>query len=160
MNRAKEVTEKLIAANRTITFMESCTSGLLASLLTDTEGASAIFHGSVITYSNEAKEAAGVSPYVIEEYGVYSPQCAQEMAAAAQEAYCADIAVSITGTTGNVDPNNDDSVQGEAYFCIIIGGDIYDFHIKADVSGMTRREIKEYYAGEVYEKLAELLLAK
>lgn len=157
MNRAKEVTEKLIASNWTITFMESCTSGLLASLLTDTEGASAIFKGSVVTYSNEAKEAAGVSPYVIEEYGVYSAQCALEMAAAVQEAYCADIAVAITGTTGNVDPSNADSVQGEAYYCIIIGGDIYEYSIKADVRGMTRREIKEYYAKEVYEKLAELL---
>ena len=157
MNTARLVKEKLLAANWTITFMESCTSGLLASLLTDNEGASAVFRGSIVTYSNEAKEAAGVSPFVIEEYGVYSPECAREMAAAAQEAYCAEVAVAITGTTGNVDPNNGDSVEGEAYYCIIIGGDIYDYRIKADVRGMTRREIKEYYAKEVYEKLAELL---
>lgn len=36
-------------------------------------------------------------------------------------------------------------------------GDIYDCHIRADVSGMTSREIKEYYVALVYEKLAELL---
>ena len=36
--------------------MESCTSGQIASLITDSEGSSAIFKGALITYSNEFKE--------------------------------------------------------------------------------------------------------
>lgn len=157
MKREKQVAEKLIAAGKTITFMESCTAGLLASMLTDTEGVSAVFKGSIVTYSNEAKVAAGVSPFVIQEYGVYSAQCAREMAAAAQEAYRVDIAVGITGTTGNMDRENAGSRAGEAYYCIIAGGGIHDYRIRAQVAGMTRREIKELYAADVYEKLLELL---
>lgn len=157
MKREKQVAEKLIAAGKTITFMESCTAGLLASMLTDTEGVSAVFKGSIVTYSNEAKVAAGVSPFVIQEYGVYSAQCAREMAAAAQETYCADIAVGITGTTGNRDRENEGSREGEAYCCIIAGGDIHDYRIQVQTAGMTRREIKELYAADVYEKLLELL---
>lgn len=120
-------------------------------------GVSAVFKGSIVTYSNEAKVAAGVSPFIIQEYGVYSAQCAREMAAAAQETYCADIAVGITGTTGNTDRENAGSRAGEAYYCIIDGGDIHDYRIRAQVAGMTRREIKELYAAEVYEKLLEML---
>lgn len=157
MNQAKKVTEKLIAAGKTITFMESCTAGLLASLLTDTEGASAVFKGSLVTYSNEAKAAAGVSPLIIQKYGVYSARCAREMAGAAQKKYGADIAVGITGTTGNLDRENSDSREGEACYCIIVGGETHDYHIRANVAGMTRREIKELYAADVYEKLLELL---
>ena len=54
------VTKLLIEKNMTISFMESCTSGLLASMLTDTEGASGIFKGSLVTYSNQMKIATGV----------------------------------------------------------------------------------------------------
>lgn len=157
MSREKQVAEKLINAGKTITFMESCTAGLLASMLTDTEGVSAVFKGSIVTYSKEAKVAAGVSALVIQEHGVYSARCAREMAVAAKKTYCADIAVGITGTTGNRDRENDGSRAGEAYYCIIVGGDIYDFRIRAQVTGMTRRELKKMYAANVYEKLLELL---
>ncbi|MCC8017913.1 MAG: CinA family protein, partial [Lachnospiraceae bacterium] len=47
----------LIAENISVSAMESCTSGLLASGLTDTEGASAVFKGAFVTYSKEAKVA-------------------------------------------------------------------------------------------------------
>ena len=48
---------------------------------------------------------------VIEKYGVYSRECANAMAETAQKKLHTDIAIGITGTTGNVDPNNADSVQ-------------------------------------------------
>ena len=49
------VVKHLIEKNITITCMESCTSGLVASMITDTAGASAIFRGSLITYANDTK---------------------------------------------------------------------------------------------------------
>ena len=54
MNR-DAVIKKLIAGRKTISTMESCTSGLIASMITDTEGASAIFPGGYVTYLNETK---------------------------------------------------------------------------------------------------------
>ncbi|WP_407398446.1 CinA family protein [Treponema sp.] len=158
MNTAETVTEKIIKKNLSITFMESCTSGLLASMFTDTSGASAVFKGSLVTYSNEMKVAAGVPAQIIEEHGVYSAECARAMAETVKRIYGADIAIGITGTTGNVDPANKDSVLGEAFCCIMFGNEFHDLHIKEDVSRLSRKEIKQRYADRVYERLRDLLL--
>ncbi|MCQ2573666.1 MAG: CinA family protein [Treponema sp.] len=157
MNYSESVTKKLIQKNLTISFMESCTSGLLASMFTDTEGASKVFTGSLVTYSNEQKIKAGVDAKIISDYGVYSSECAAEMARVVQNIYGTNISVGITGTTGNVDPNNPDSVQGEAFFCIRINEKAYDFHIQKNVSNLTRKEIKQSYADTVYSELQKLL---
>lgn len=156
-NNNTKVTKLLIQKNLTISFMESCTSGLLASMFTDTEGASAVFKGSLITYSNEMKIKAGVPAEIISSYGVYSSECARAMAETIQEIYKTDIAIGITGTTGNVDPNNSDSVSGSAFFCIRIKEKNFDFYIKKDVKNLTRAEIKQLYAESVYEKLVQLI---
>ena len=84
------ITNTLIKEQLTITTMESCTSGLVASLLTDTEGASAVLKGAFVTYSNEAKIKQNVPADVIERFGVYSEETAREMALAAKRAYGAD----------------------------------------------------------------------
>lgn len=151
------VTEKLINENKTISFMESCTSGLLASMLTDTEGASKIFFGSSVTYSNDSKVECGVNPEIIEKYGVYSKECAKDMARAAKEKYGTDLAVGITGNTGNIDPANPEGVTGQAFFSIVIGEIYFDYQIKSSVNNMSRREIKQFYADKVFEALNELL---
>ena len=65
-NTIDSIIKQLIASHTTISTMESCTSGLIASLITDTEGASAIFPGGYVTYLNETKVLVGVDPSVIE----------------------------------------------------------------------------------------------
>ena len=108
----------LIQNNISITTMESCTAGQIASLLTDTSGSSAIIEGAFVTYSNEAKIQIGVSEKIINEYGVYSKETAAEMAMVCREFYDADIGIGVTGTFGNVDPKNKDSVPGKVFFAI------------------------------------------
>ncbi|MDO4507472.1 MAG: CinA family protein [Spirochaetales bacterium] len=157
MNCAETVTKILMEKNLTITFMESCTSGLLASMFTDTSGASAVFKGSLVTYSNEMKIAAGVPSEVIEKFGVYSSECARAMAETAKKIYGADISIGITGTTGNVDPANSDSVQGRAFYCIVQNGKNHDFIIEENVIGLSRKEIKQLYADRVYGELEKIL---
>lgn len=156
MNR-DVVIKKLIAGRKTISTMESCTSGLIASMITDTEGASAIFPGGYVTYLNETKIFIGVEEAVIRQYGVYSKECARAMAQTVKEKLRTDIAIGITGTTGNIDPNNADSVQGEVYFCIMIEDKIYDYKLEKNVVKMTRHEIKQMYADRVFEALSELI---
>ena len=111
--------------------MESCTSGLIASMITDTEGASAVFPGGYVTYLNKTKILCGVDEKIIKEHGVYSKQCARAMAETAQKNLHTEIAVGITGTTGNVDPNNADSMQGKVFFCILVGENAYDYEYNA-----------------------------
>ena len=113
-----DLTRLLIRNGISITTMESCTAGQIASLITDTEGASEIMKGAFVTYSNEAKIRQGVPAEVITRYGVYSAETATAMAEACRKAYGADIGVGVTGSFHNADPENADSVPGEVYVAI------------------------------------------
>ncbi len=80
---------------------ESCTGGLVGSLITDVPGASAYFLGSAGTYCNEMKERIlGVSHDTLEAYTAVSPQTACEMAQGSRRLYGSDLAVSTTGIAG------------------------------------------------------------
>ncbi len=115
----RRLTKLLIDRKYTITTMESATSGQIASLITDTEGSSAVLKGAFITYSNEAKILQGVPAETIEKYTVYSRETAEAMAAACMKTYNAQIGIGVTGTMGNVDPANPEaSVPGQVYFAI------------------------------------------
>ena len=76
----KPLTKLLIEKKLTITTMESATSGQIASLITDTEGSSAVLKGAFVTYCNEAKIMQGVPAEIIDKYTVYSTQTAEAMA--------------------------------------------------------------------------------
>lgn len=123
-----DITRALIARGLTITTMESCTSGQLASLITDTEGASAVMKGAFVTYSNEVKILEGVPEEIIARFGVYSAQTAAAMAETCRAKLCADIGVGVTGSFGNADPNNPDSVPGEVYFALAGAQGVRVFH--------------------------------
>ena len=152
----RAITLSLIDREMTITTMESCTAGLVASLITDTEGSSAVLKGAFITYSNEAKVARGVPADIIARFGVYSVETAEAMARACRAAYAADIGIGVTGTMGNVDPANRDSVPGEVYIAIE-----YHQRMRAWRLSMppcpTRYAGKLAVAGEVGTRLMELL---
>ena len=139
--------------------MESCTSGLIASLITDTEGSSAIFRGAYITYSNQAKTMAGVDAAIIKKYGVYSAETAAAMATACRKAMGADIGIGVTGSMGNIDPANSDSVPGEVYFAIDFKGTVEQHHIKI-LPQKSRFDYKLYVADEVVKKLLILISLK
>ena len=100
----RKITLELIEKGRTVSTMESCTSGLIASLITDTEGASAVLKGAFVTYSNVAKIMQGVPKEIIEKYSVYSKETAASMAEACRKTYGADYGIGVTGTMGNIDP--------------------------------------------------------
>jgi nicotinamide-nucleotide amidase len=79
---------------------ESCTGGLLASLLTDVPGMSHAFERGFVTYTHEAKhELLGVPLAVLDGPGAVSKACAMAMAEGALARSKGDIAVSITGFT-------------------------------------------------------------
>ena len=152
----RAITKALIEKNISITTMESCTAGLIASLITDTEGSSAILRGAYITYSNQAKIKAGVPSEIIEKYGVYSAETAAAMATACRKAFGADIGIGVTGSMGNIDPANGDSVPGEIYFAIDFKGTVEKHHIKVPHQE-NRFAYKLYVANQVGRKLNKII---
>lgn len=154
-----KLTVLLIERNISITTMESATAGQIASLITDTEGASAIFKGASITYSNETKIMQGVSAEVIHKYTVYSKETAEAMATACANMYGADIGIGVTGTMGNTDPDNADaSVPGQVYFAISQNGTVRSYVVEIPQQP-NRLMYKLAVAKEVYDELMRLLEA-
>jgi nicotinamide-nucleotide amidase len=80
---------------------ESCTGGLVAALLTEIAGSSAVVERGFVTYSNEAKtELVGVPADLIAAHGAVSEPVARAMAEGALAHSCVDVAVAITGIAG------------------------------------------------------------
>lgn len=91
-----------------LTTAESCTGGLIASLLTDIEGLSSTFERGFVTYSEQAKcELLGIEPALIARHGVVSREVALAMAEGALANSKADIAVAVTGFAGPAGPNDE-----------------------------------------------------
>lgn len=108
--------------NLTIALAESCTGGLASSMLTDIAGSSVYFLGSVVSYSNSAKEhLVNVDPAMIEKFGAVSDVVAQQMAEGAAKTFSADIGVGITGIAGP-DGGSEEKPVGTVYISVFIDG--------------------------------------
>ena len=84
-----------------ISFVESCTGGLLASSITSVSGASKVFNLGLITYSNQAKiKVLKVNKNILKKYGAVSPECCFAMVNNLSRISKANINVSITGIAG------------------------------------------------------------
>ena len=97
--------ERLVALYRRhglrLATAESCTGGLVAALLTEISGSSAVVERGFVTYSNEAKQdLLGIAPALIETHGAVSAEVARAMAQGALDHSRADIVVAITGIAG------------------------------------------------------------
>tara|TARA_A100001011_G_scaffold365636_1_gene417483 strand:- start:4784 stop:5245 length:462 start_codon:yes stop_codon:yes gene_type:complete len=84
-----------------ISFVESCTGGLLASAITSISGASKVFNLGLVTYSNQAKiKVLKVNKNIIRKYGAVSHECCLAMVKNLSRISKANINVSITGIAG------------------------------------------------------------
>jgi PncC family amidohydrolase len=85
----------------TLAVCESCTGGMLGSMITNIPGSSKYFKGGIIAYSNTVKEKlAGVRRKTLEEHGAVSAKAALEMAESVRQKMKADLGVAITGIAG------------------------------------------------------------
>ena len=80
--------------------MESCTGGLLASIITDVPGSSDYFKGGFIAYTAEMKSSFGVDPELLAKHGTVHPEVAAAMANTARLRLETDIGMGITGVAG------------------------------------------------------------
>jgi len=116
LDRAKRADLKVVTA-------ESCTGGLIVTVLSEAPGAVEYLDGGFVTYTAQQKcQALGLDPTVIEEYGAVSAEVAEAMARGALECSQADIAVSVTGVAGP-EPDERGNPIGLVYFaCARRGG--------------------------------------
>ncbi|QRM27421.1 CinA family protein [Microvirga sp. VF16] len=100
-NRAAALLDAYKGKGLKIATAESCTGGLVAALLTEISGSSAVVERGFVTYSNEAKtELIGVPADLIAAHGAVSEPVARAMAEGALAHSRADVAVGITGVAG------------------------------------------------------------
>ena len=100
------VSDLLREREMTLSAAESCTGGLIAKRLTDLPGASSVFRGGVVSYTNGVKAGVlGVPEELLEEYGAVSEPVARSMAECCRRICGSDLAVSVTGVAG---PDRDD----------------------------------------------------
>lgn len=91
----------LTSQGKTLSTAESCTGGLIASMITEVAGASAAFHAGVVSYSNDMKVSLlGVSRDTINEQGAVSEAVVIEMLKGALSISKSDYAVAVSGIAG------------------------------------------------------------
>ncbi|MFD1769129.1 competence/damage-inducible protein A [Sphingobacterium suaedae] len=107
-------------AGQTLSTAESCTGGYISSLITGVSGASAVFQGAAVTYSNEAKvNLLHVAPHTLETEGAVSEQTVQEMAEGAKRIFHTDYAIATSGIAG---PTGGTDTKPVGMVCIAVAG--------------------------------------
>ena len=100
-NLADKLVKKLIQKKLKISFAESCTGGMLSSVITSISGSSKVYNLGLITYSNKAKiDILKVPKKIISKYGAVSNECCLSMVKNLSKISKAGISVSITGIAG------------------------------------------------------------
>lgn len=171
LNVDRKMTERLIseskeAAERAVNGLrragvglataESCTGGLIGGLITGVSGASEVYRGGIICYTNEVKMGIlGVPESVISEYTEVSFETAEEMAVRVRELLCADIGISVTGYAGPTGGTEKDPV-GTVYVGLSASGVTEIWRLSFDV-GATRDEVRVASAGFAIERATGLI---
>ncbi len=117
----------------TLATAESCTGGLVASVLTDVEGCSHVFERGYVVYTNEAKaQELAVPPRLIDQNGAVSEPVARAMAEGALRASGAGVAVAVTGFAGPAGPDDE---PGLVHFAVAAAGapTVHEEHHFGDV---------------------------
>ena len=121
MQDITEILEFLRARELTLTTAESCTCGLMASLLGDIPGCGQVLDSGLVVYSPKAKNRLlGVSFETIERFGLTSEEVATEMAVGALNTSVANLAVANTGVA---DDDQEDAGGTQCYAWALMRGE-------------------------------------
>ena len=153
----KEVVNKLINKNQTISTMESCTGGYLASEITNQENSSKVLKFSAVTYSNEYKIKMGVDKKIIDTYTVYSVETARSMALAISNYTNSSYGIGITGKLNKQDNDNPYGDNNIVYIAILDKENNKYYDLKVIAKNQTRKDNKTLVINEIINKLHEIL---
>ena len=98
---ASVLVQKCREKNITFASAESCTGGMISSMITSVAGSSDVFAGGITAYSNDVKTGIlRVNPETVEKYGAVSEECAAEMCTGCAQLFSVDAAFAVTGIAG------------------------------------------------------------
>ncbi|MES3517615.1 MAG: CinA family protein [Natronomonas sp.] len=142
--------------DQTVAVAESCTGGLVGSLLTDVPGSSDYFDRSLVTYSYDAKLDLGVPRETLDSVGAVSEPVARDMARAVRDSAGTTWGVATTGIAGP-DGGTDEKPVGTVYIAIAHAGpwgsgDSFS-RVRRHVFDGTRTEIKRKIATQALAAL-------
>ena len=137
---------------------ESCTGGLIASLVTDIEGLSSTFERGFVTYTDEAKcDLLGIEPLEIARHGVVSREIALAMAEGALARSNAHLALGVTGFAGKAGPHDE---AGLVHLAVVRHGArpiLRECHFGQANRDMVRTRVAEAALEMLGEMLAETM---
>ena len=150
--------QKFKSLSLTVALAESCTAGLVSSLLAGGSGASAVLWGSFVCYTKEAKVSMlGIDSRVLDAHGLVSGETACAMASGAAQKSGASVAASVTGLAG---PEGDGSntAVGTVWAAVVYNGEnavAREFHFSG-----SRNTVRLYAAIAVLDLINETLNQK
>lgn len=158
------ILDHLRSLGKHLTVAESCTGGLLSSAFVDIPGASKVFVGGAVCYTNASKvQMLGVPDSIIQQHGAVSAECAAAMATGAAEKFSAGYALSVTGIAGP-DGGTDEKPVGTIFLGyhspvgvwshrIVYPGNRHAIQQRAVYAALDwmRRKLKKYEVEDVLE---------
>jgi PncC family amidohydrolase len=149
-----KVGQLLRIGKKSLCVAESCTGGLLGSIITATPGSSDYFLGGIICYSNRVKrDLLGVSPEILEKHGAVSSEVVASMAEQACKIFGAECGIAISGIAGPGGEGREKPV-GLVYIGIRCGAQ--SEIIENNFSG-NRNQIREQSCRKALEVILEML---
>jgi nicotinamide-nucleotide amidase len=150
----------LVERGLSLALAESCTGGLVATMLTDHPGASRFFAGGVVSYANEVKHRLlGVAREELEQWGAVSERVARAMAEGARRRFAVDLALALTGIAGP-EGGSEEKPVGLVYIALagagsvdcerhVFPGNRSEVRLRAAYAGLAqvRRTVLEHSAG-------------
>ncbi|MGD9650208.1 MAG: CinA family protein [Dongiaceae bacterium] len=101
LNQAAEIIKTYAAQKKQLALAESCTGGLIAAVLTEIPGSSAVVERGYVCYANQAKmDDLHVAPGILEKHGAVSAEAAEALIQGLFKNSSAPIALSVTGIAG------------------------------------------------------------
>jgi nicotinamide-nucleotide amidase len=140
----------LAKRKKNLALAESCTGGFIANGITNVPGASEIFLGGIVAYSNGVKEKfLGVRQNSLKKFGAVSGIVAREMAEGARKKFGADFAIAVTGIAG---PSGGTKAKPVGTVFIALAGD-FETVVVRELNRFGREKFKQVTANQALELL-------
>jgi nicotinamide-nucleotide amidase len=146
----------LAGGKRTLAVAESCTGGAIANRVTNVPGASAVFLGGIVAYSNGVKQKfLGVHSETLKKHGAVSGIAACKMAEGARRKFGADFAIAVTGIAG---PGGGTKGKPVGTVFIALSGSLGTI-VERKLNSFGREKFKEVTARQALEMLRARLIS-